>query len=332
MIHIVGSGWYGCHLIEKLIHNKFDYICWEQNESVLSGSSSKNQNRLHLGYHYPRNSITRKQSKEGFEMFLESYPSLSREISRNIYSIPNDSFIDFDSYKAIYHHEQYLFTELIDTHSLSNIEGAIEVSERLILHESASNFWNSKDFNINFNVKVSIVNGKLLSDSGKRICKNSDIVIDCTYGDLLFDEDCFSEFFLTFLVRIDNFNFGAITFMDGPFFSIFPLENSTKENLYTLTHVSFCVLKSKNIDLKTIKEIFSHVLTDCSHYLGDYIKNIDLHSWYISRKRKPISNSDSRSVNIKQYDNIISVQSGKIDAVFHAEKLVSQALDNILKK
>ena len=38
----------------------------------MNGASSNNTNRLHLGYHYPRDLNTAQQCKKGFELFLKS--------------------------------------------------------------------------------------------------------------------------------------------------------------------------------------------------------------------------------------------------------------------
>jgi hypothetical protein len=331
MIHVVGSGWYGCHIIDKLIHDKFEYTCWEQNAEIFHESSSNNQNRLHLGFHYPRNAETRRQSKDGFSKFLNHYPKLSRKLDKNMYFVAKDSIVDFETYKAIYLHEGYLFEEVIVPDNIHHVEGGICTEERLILHETSKVFWKSKSFNVVLGEKVSLIDGKLLSLSGKRICSSEDIILDCTYGNLINRDDVFIEYFLSFIVHIDDLDYSALTFMDGPFFSIFPYENAEDEKLYTLTHVKYCVLKSKIVDSQIVKEIFSHVIADCSHFLPFHFANIELVDFFISKKTKPVSNSDSRAVEISVDRNVISVFSGKIDAIFHAEELVQEKLGSLLK-
>lgn len=330
MIHVVGCGWYACHLIDKLIHDKFDYVCWERNDEIFNGSSSKNQNRLHLGFHYPRNSVTRKQSREGFSKFIDFYPDLSCEISDNIYAVANDSIIDFQTYKSIFLHENYSFEEIDVSQHVDNIEGMIISSERLILHNTSKKYWESKNFNIEFNENVALIDGKLLSQSGQRICSSKDVIIDCTYGNLIEDHNYYTEYFLSFVVHISNLFCGAMTVMDGPFFSIFPYENDFGERLYTLTHVKFGILKSKNIEKIEVLDIFSHVVIDCIRYLGLQNNDIKLVDYFISKKTKPFSSSESRAVEVKVCNNLVSVRSGKIDAIFYAEEKVSDALINLV--
>jgi hypothetical protein len=329
MIHVIGSGWYGCHIIDKLIHNKFDYICWERNDEIFKESSSKNQNRLHLGFHYPRNSTTRKQSRDGFSKFIEHYPNLSKKLDDNIYLIAKESIIDFETYKSIYLQENYSFEEVNLSDNIQNVEGGINVQERLILHNTSKEYWESKSFNTTFNEKVSLIDGKVLSQSGKRICGSADIILDCTYGGLIDDDNYFTEYFISFIVHLSDFGYGALTLMDGPFFSIFPYENSNGDKLYTLTHVKYCVLKNKIIDKKGVIETFSHVIADCSHYIPEFIIDIEFVDFFISKKTKPFSNSDSRAVEVSKYDNIISVRSGKIDAIFYAEEQVCKIINSL---
>ena len=45
-----------------IIKNKFDCKILEQSNDILSGASTNNLNRVHYGYHYPRDDLTSRQS------------------------------------------------------------------------------------------------------------------------------------------------------------------------------------------------------------------------------------------------------------------------------
>ena len=66
-IAIIGAGWFGCHIAHQIKKklNKFDIKLYEKEKDIFLGASSNNQNRLHLGFHYPRSKQTRLQSKNG---------------------------------------------------------------------------------------------------------------------------------------------------------------------------------------------------------------------------------------------------------------------------
>ena len=103
-IAIIGAGWFGCHIahqIKKL--NKFDIKLYEKEKDIFLGASSNNQNRLHLGFHYPRSKQTRLQSKNGFDKFLKHYYFLTKKIKYNIYGISDspETLLDYHTFLQI---------------------------------------------------------------------------------------------------------------------------------------------------------------------------------------------------------------------------------------
>ena len=74
-ICIIGGGWYGCYIAEYLLDN-FNHLnitLIDERNDIFEGSSSNNQNRLHLGYHYPRSSETIIEAKKNFKKFGKIY-------------------------------------------------------------------------------------------------------------------------------------------------------------------------------------------------------------------------------------------------------------------
>ena len=51
---IIGGGIFGCLVALELSYLKRKVIILEQNSSLMIGATLNNQNKLHLGYHYPR--------------------------------------------------------------------------------------------------------------------------------------------------------------------------------------------------------------------------------------------------------------------------------------
>ena len=56
-IVIIGAGIYGCSAFLKL-KDKYECIIIDKNEEILNGATSNNLNRIHYGYHYPRDQKT----------------------------------------------------------------------------------------------------------------------------------------------------------------------------------------------------------------------------------------------------------------------------------
>ena len=99
-IAIIGAGWVGCHLSKKLIDQGLGVTLFEQKE-IFSSTSLYNQNRLHLGFHYPRNYRTRVLCKTTFDRFQKDYSLFIEDVDKNIYSIPKKSVIDLETFKVI---------------------------------------------------------------------------------------------------------------------------------------------------------------------------------------------------------------------------------------
>ena len=121
-IAIIGAGWYGCHVATYLIDNGYLVDIYDGNH-IFYGSSSKNQNRLHLGFHYPRSKKTRSLCKNGFDLFKSKYQNCLEKINNNYYYVANESIIDFDTYCGIFSYENIPYK--ICDNNLLNTQGFI---------------------------------------------------------------------------------------------------------------------------------------------------------------------------------------------------------------
>ena len=86
---IIGGGIFGCLSAIELSKLGHEVIILEKNGKLMNGASSNNTNRLHLGYHYPRDLNTALQSKEGFDIFSKEYSNCILRGINNFYSISN---------------------------------------------------------------------------------------------------------------------------------------------------------------------------------------------------------------------------------------------------
>jgi len=106
-IIIIGGGWYGCHIALFLKSSGYNVTIIEKNSEIFDNSSFYNQNRLHLGYHYPRDYNTRSLCKNNFDKFVEKYNCVIDNIENNYYLISKSSIIDYKTYKSIYKYENF---------------------------------------------------------------------------------------------------------------------------------------------------------------------------------------------------------------------------------
>ncbi|QPG93803.1 hypothetical protein C2857_002722 [Epichloe festucae Fl1] len=220
-VAVIGGGWYGCHIALTLRSLGFKVKLFEQNDGLLKAASGNNQCRLHMGYHYPRHSGTRAQSRSGFKRFVEQYSHLSRPVLHNIYAVPSrESLLDYNTYCFIMLSSEMSFSEGAphDVVTLTNVDGAICTMERVILQDKARNYFES-------------VLGDVL-ELGKRIMEVRDT--DATWGhhsrpsvEVIYEP----TLLLYYQGPVD---FHAVTLVDGPLCSLYPTE---VPGLYTLSSV-----------------------------------------------------------------------------------------------
>lgn len=320
-IIIIGAGWYGCYLAYLCEINNIDYVVFEKSSEIFTGASLYNQNRLHLGYHYPRDYTTRIDSKNGFVSFVELFAHLTTEIYKNVYAIHKNSILDFNTYINIFKYEQYNF-EVLNENLSNNFQGAIVVNERYIDPLKSKLFFQNMKLNIVFNSKIEYRKGEYFLNNQKLV---ADTIINATYGGLESDVTSVGfrkEMFLTFVIKmLTPFICGALTVMDGEFYSIYPYD--LQNNLYTLTHVKFGVVPFD------IKEEEKHKLFDtvknliCQDF-NEFDKYFKLDGFFTSFKYKPNINSDMRSTLFFKEQNSIVICSGKIDTIFLTKAIIDE--------
>lgn len=329
---IIGAGWYGCHIAHYLQKKGFtDIIIFEKSDEFFSGASSKNQNRLHLGYHYPRSKNTIEECDKGFLKFNNVYSEFLNKVPHNLYLIHNKSNVTFDNYIEI-------FPNLKDkTEKLKNIldfeinnvnENVFLVSEKFINNNKAKEYF-SKHLNcffkniktIQFDVSTNTING---------IC--FDYIFNCTnnqYVPIELNVRPIYELFCSFLYKIDFKEVTGITIMDGDFFSIYPYDIENK--LYTITHVKYGVLEKNNtcdfnIQNSIIEKHKALIESELFERIP-HLKNIITYKGYfVSNKTKYDYINDDRSIRIFNKDKYYSFSGGKISGIFEIEPILDSLI------
>lgn len=331
-IAIAGGGWYGCHIASVLKTQCERLDLYEKNDTLFSEASGNNQFRLHQGLHYPRSSETRHQSRDGYQRFSERYSAFSRSIEDNYYLIPSsESLIDFDTYFSIMFSSGLKIEKTpiskIPFIDATKIEGALRCYEKVILTEKARTFFNSAlGDNLLLGVPVYSV-----QNLGEKVLVNGrpyDYFIDATWG-ALNTADAGLMYETTILLYYEltgNREFPALTLMDGQLWSIYPTET---QRIYTLSSVPFTPIATsdtkqqayKNIQRTTdtlIREKINLMESQVCEYFPDFRSLFRYQSPQISIKTKPKGKTDNRAASVKRTGRSFTVQSGKIDNIFHA--------------
>ena len=356
-IIIIGGGWYGCYAA-FLLQNKYNIILVEEKHDIFyKNSSLYNQNRHHLGYHYPRNYNTRNLCKKYFNNFIDLFKNtgIVNDINRNYYIISQNSIIDYKTYCNIYKAENYNFS-VLQNNIFNNIDGDIILTnEKYINANEAKKFFkNNLKCKFKYNTKVIKIEKKndkiniLFNDSVTKLQEepsmdnkeieemkepmssiNCDLIIDCTYNllNLSTKEYIYEKNIILIFEKISNIEFDAVTIMDGNFCSLYPLYE--QKNFYTLTDVEYTpLIRSKNLndiinykfDENNLQKIIDNMTNKIKYYYKNFSEVFNYHSFALSNKTKIVSSNDTRECNIEKInDNLITINCGKIIGIFEME-------------
>jgi hypothetical protein len=339
-IIIIGGGWYGLHIAYKYQH-QYKITILEKKDDIFTGSSYNNQNRLHLGYHYPRSYDTRQLCKNGFEKFVKDYLEVVEDITNNYYLISNNSIIDYNTYKHIFEYEGYVFKEKSNI-LFNNIQNKIfEVDEKLINHKKAKNFFKENLTNINIIYNYNVVK---IEEKCNKIYVNDDIegdiVLNCTYGQFKWFDDekknnsIYEKTISYIYKKIKNTDFDCITIMDGNFASLFIKDKLN--NTYSLTHVKYTPLISStnindilqyNPDDDRLNKNRKNMENDIKKYFPLYDEYFKYDSYILGYKIKKNDNADCRTCDIYNNGRYISVNGGKITGIYQFFEYVDSYLE-----
>lgn len=362
-ICIIGLGLYGCTAVETIINqlnslekvkDKIEIHLIEKNEKIFSEATIKNQNRLHMGYHYPRCKKTRDMCFTTHQLFLNKFQSdvnssIFIPIEYNLYWVSNKSILDAETYKDIYKAHNIPVNEIIDYNErfsfIKNVNACLQTDELFIncyqLKKYYQNLFSSlmNDYKIVFHFQTNVL--KLTEkeeETNNKICltlsnqknesyeMNFDIVIDCTNNSLKLIKTCDIEKTISFLYHKKKYDLTiAHTIVDGPFCSLYPY--NLEKNIYSLTHVLHTpITVSDNFDLNQKQIKMEQTLQEYyPSFLDDYERTND---YFISQKVKPNTFQKNVDSRLLQYEfsglkkQILSVACCKFNGIFPFVKLL----------
>ena len=257
-IAIIGAGLLGVTVYLKLKKNGFDCTLFDKKKSILQGASTNNLNRVHFGYHYPRDEETANQSLKGYKSFKKFYPSSIIKKFDNYYFIAKKSRVSFLEYLNFCKKNNLKFKEInLKKFYLKNqnLQGGIKVEEpiydwKIIKQDLDKRIKKLKNNKIKLEESVLEItykkNYNLVTEKKNYLF---DIIVDASYegSNKISKKIITSKKFVYQLVIVLEFTSKYFTkmglaLMDGKFFSFLPKGKSNKHILY---HVKHSVLKNK---------------------------------------------------------------------------------------
>lgn len=323
-IAIIGGGWTGCHLAASMM-NEAKVTLFEKNAWLISEASLINQNRLHYGYHYARDGATRRLCQATFHRFIADYGHVVQDVPRNFYAVPEkESLLDAETLSLIF--KDWPHQETKD-HPLVNTSLVIDTQEKFISSIKAGKYFDDL-------LDPIVVYEEINQDDLPLLKNDYDFVFDCTNNALLQPSgDCFFEHTMMAIYKPkQNLPFEALTYIDGPLFSVYPYSSS----LYSLSHVEHGILsQSANFpshhwpwdDLRPHRDAMEQHIKQYWPAFDDFLK---FEFTCTSTKAKTKNKSANRTPIFKAEDNLLSMFTGKIQGIYAIEAMARQFIDKSL--
>lgn len=260
-IAIIGGGVFGSMTALRLAEAGHAVTLFERQPELMMGASYNNQNRLHLGFHYPRDDETARQCIAGFKGFIDEFPSCILSGFPNAYFIANDgshttpeNFIAFAERLGLRYEPIDLgaFTPTVENVAMGVLTDEVVYDSKLVRSAITERLEHS-----NVVLRTGLEVDTLQHDGeGYRVItaegpKHFDAVVNCSYADINRltaslghpVETRQYEYTAVPVIEIDLEQTAGITVMDGRFMTLLPFGKSGR---YLLYHVDHAVIAREN--------------------------------------------------------------------------------------
>jgi D-amino-acid oxidase len=173
-IAVIGSGFFGSTAALLLSKNHKVHL-FEKKNSIMCGASRANQQRFHLGYHYPRSTKTVLEIKKNYKEFINFFGSSVFSKTENYYGISKDkSKTSFKKYLIFLKKNKLRYRVTQEKNFSKKIEGQI------ISDEKNLNYFKIKKLMLK-KLKKEKIKIYYNTTFSKKLIKNYDKIIIATY-------------------------------------------------------------------------------------------------------------------------------------------------------
>jgi glycine/D-amino acid oxidase-like deaminating enzyme len=356
-VAVIGCGVFGAMVSLRLADVGCSVTVFERLDGILGGASFNNQNRLHLGFHYPRDMDTAEQCIRGFERFRKAFePSILGDFP-NAYFIASegsrttpDDYLAFCQALGLRHS---LFD--VDTFepSIAGVDLGVLVDEVVydcsILRNLISSWLSDSKVSVETNANVESISRTErgfdihLTNGG---AQTFDAVVNSTYADVnRFARelghavpDRQYEYTVVPILEWQAEPVG-ITVMDGPFMTVLPFGRTGQFLLYHVDHTVISRDVGQNLNRAWLDPLASPAVgLDKDRFLSEIFEACQLfvpslskarHVGFLQGPRVVLANSDITDTRPSIVElaepGYVSVFAGKIDhCVWVADEVVDQ--------
>ncbi len=326
---IIGAGIFGTTIAIELKKRNIDCILVEKNYDIFTGASGNNTGRVHLGYHYPRDTETALQSFENAKKFSDRFQkSIFEDIANNYFIVKDEknmtSLENFEKFcqKAKLPIRRMTQDEIKKTGvKINKVEVGFQTPEEICDLKILSNLVSNEiaDYRIPIYFGHDIQNINRVGNTYEATSANATFitekVIVCTYMQRI-GERSFSDYkYENTLVPIVKMKLPRVgnTLMDGPFCSVLPFSKNL--DLFSFYSVPYSRMADSEDITDQTKKIIKHV----SEYFYN-VSNVEIVKVLKSKRAIEIRTNDSAKrtseiIKLDKSGDFIMLQSGKLDHV-----------------
>lgn len=253
-VAVIGCGIFGAMTALRLAENGASVHVFERSHSALQGASYNNQNRLHLGFHYPRDDETARQCIKGFQQFRDEFGPCLMEGFPNAYFIASSGSVTQPKDYLDFCERVGLRYDMVDLDAFSPVvrDVAVGITTDEVVYDSSilrtliDQRMNVAGVKPIFGADVT----RILRDGSRYKIEVSgehhgpfDAVVNCTYANInTFNAQLGHaapvyqyEYTMVPIIEWDQPPVG-ITIMDGRFMTVLPFGQTGKFLLYHVEH------------------------------------------------------------------------------------------------
>lgn len=256
-VAVIGGGVFGSLTALELATAGHAVTLFERNQGLMEGASHNNQNRLHLGFHYPRDDETAQQCRRGFSRFLEEFSPCVLGNFTNAYFLASEgslttpaAFLAFCARHQLEHRAVDLaaFRPRVQGVDLGVLTGEVVYDSGLLRGLIANRLRRSRVLlrlgaTIGGIARRGSLGFELALGGGRR--EVFDGVVNCTYAanNLLTQklghpvETRQYEYTAVAIISLDWPLPTGITILDGPFMTVLPFGRTGRYLLYHVRHM-----------------------------------------------------------------------------------------------
>ena len=285
---IVGGGIFGCQTAISLAKRGRRVAILERESDLLLGASLNNQNRVHKGYHYPRNISTAQQSLEGFRKFCDEYSGAVSDCFDQFYCVASnfskcsaDEFLNFcQKLGAQYREVDSLGSGI----QIKNVDVIISVREAVydaqILREAIRRRLRFLGVDIFFNRSVNNISKRenhyfLTTDSTDIFASQK--LVNATYANIqavngfagLVPRPLIYEYTMVPIIEFTLPKRVGVTVMDGQFMTLLPYGHSRDYLLYHVKKSRLEVVEADDLPSRWSDSEWLNHRADCSAIINE---------------------------------------------------------------